>query len=107
MLAPRSKPVENVPVNTESVPSASIFGSAKPVDTSQREREIEAKLAKEHDKSRDGSRDRDKRLERSEEKTEDNEKRNVSIFISKDYPDQPIPELIIPFTYQRLNVLFN
>ncbi|XP_023030394.1 uncharacterized protein isoform X2 [Leptinotarsa decemlineata] len=59
MLAPRSKPVETLPVKTETVPSASIFGSAKPVDTSQREREIEEKLAKGHsDKPRESSPDK-------------------------------------------------
>lgn len=47
VLAPRTKPVENVPVK-ESVPSSAIFGNAKPVDTTQREKEIEEKLAKEH-----------------------------------------------------------
>lgn len=30
------------------MPSAAIFGNAKPVDTTQREKEIEEKLAKEH-----------------------------------------------------------
>lgn len=46
-MAPRTKPVENV----ETVPSssASIFGNAKPVDTSLRERQIEEKLAKEQE----------------------------------------------------------
>lgn len=47
VLAPRTKPIENVPVK-ESVPSSAIFGNAKPVDTTQREKEIEEKLAKEH-----------------------------------------------------------
>lgn len=32
------------------VPAASIFGNAKPVDTSARERQIEERLAKEVDK---------------------------------------------------------
>lgn len=72
VLTPRTKPVENVPVNKESVPSASIFGSAKPVDTSQREREIEEKLAREADKPRDNSTDRDK-----EKILEDTERKNV------------------------------
>ncbi|XP_018578124.1 eukaryotic translation initiation factor 4B [Anoplophora glabripennis] len=69
VLAPRTKPVENVPVKAESVPSASIFGSAKPVDTSQREREIEERLAKEHsNKSRDASKERSSHVEDSEKK---------------------------------------
>lgn len=42
--------------------SASIFGEAKPVDTSARERQIEERLAKEKDVKkeapRDGSRDK-------------------------------------------------
>ncbi|CAG9858760.1 unnamed protein product [Phyllotreta striolata] len=75
VLAPRTKPVENVPVNTESVPSASIFGKAKPVDTSQREREIEEKLAKEHEKKRDSSKDRDKKQD--DRPAEDNDKKNI------------------------------
>lgn len=70
MLAPRSKPKEeeDAPVREEvphvpppaAVPAASIFGSAKPVDTSARERQIEERLAKEKDMRpapRDGSRD--------------------------------------------------
>nr|UOA02784.1 eukaryotic translation initiation factor 4B [Monochamus saltuarius] len=69
MLAPRTKAVENIPVKAESVPSASIFGSAKPVDTSQREREIEERLAKEHsNKSRDASRERSSHVEESDKK---------------------------------------
>ncbi|CAH1282921.1 unnamed protein product [Diabrotica balteata] len=73
MLAPRTKPVEVVPVNTtESVPSASIFGSAKPVDTAQREREIEEKIAREADKPRESSKDRDENR-----KHENSERKNV------------------------------
>ncbi|XP_056647204.1 eukaryotic translation initiation factor 4B-like [Diorhabda sublineata] len=72
VLTPRTKPVENVPVNKETVPSASIFGSAKPVDTSQREREIEEKLAREADKPRENSKDREK-----EKKLEDTERKNI------------------------------
>ncbi|KAJ8952714.1 hypothetical protein NQ318_021032 [Aromia moschata] len=56
-LAPRTKPIENVPVKADTVPSAAIFGAAKPVDTSQR-KEIEEKLAKGLTGSREGSRDR-------------------------------------------------
>lgn len=50
-LQPRTKPVEVEERKPESSepkpqkpPAASIFGSAKPVDTAQREREIEEKL---------------------------------------------------------------
>lgn len=57
VLAPRTKPMENVPVK-ESVPSAAIFGNAKPVDTTQREKEIEEKLAKEHSDTRSDSKER-------------------------------------------------
>ena len=53
-LQPRTKPVENQPETKssddkprpEKPKAASIFGSAKPVDTAQREREIEEKLLK-------------------------------------------------------------
>lgn len=74
VLAPRTKPLEDQapvsntaessaePVTTAPAqPAASIFGSAKPVDTSQREREIEERLAKEKEARpapRDGSRDK-------------------------------------------------
>lgn len=75
VLAPRTKPVENVPVKAETVPSASIFGSAKPVDTAQREREIEERLAKElSSKSRDASKDRSSHAE-------DTDRKNVSTFM--------------------------
>nr|CAI5838263.1 unnamed protein product [Callosobruchus analis] len=62
MLAPRTKPIEPA-VAEPAAPAQSIFGSAKPVDTSQREREIEEKLAKHQatdrpSRDRDGSRDR-------------------------------------------------
>lgn len=56
VLAPRTKPIEAVVPDSEpvssakptpaAVPAASIFGSAKPVDTSARERQIEERLAK-------------------------------------------------------------
>lgn len=76
MLAPRTRPLENPPPSqTEpsspprsaaptTVPAASIFGSAKPVDTTARERQIEERLAKQTEKSvRDlsGERRRDTR----------------------------------------------
>mgnify|MGYP000157991434 FL=1 len=60
-LQPRTKPVEHVEVpkepsrlSKEPQPrpqrsSASIFGSAKPVDTAQREREIEERMMKQKD----------------------------------------------------------
>lgn len=60
LLAPRTKPIEEqapaeIPEEQETVvvpvepkvPAASIFGAAKPVDTSARERQIEERLAKE------------------------------------------------------------
>lgn len=77
-LAPRTKPIENQPAparetnspppssaappppQPSGVPAASIFGNAKPVDTSARERQIEERLAKESEKpplSRDSSLD--------------------------------------------------
>lgn len=61
VLAPRTKPLETTqpegePVSStgsapSTVPAASIFGSAKPVDTSARERQIEERLAKETEQS--------------------------------------------------------
>lgn len=71
-LKPRSKPLEApAPVQETSssptattappaagVPAASIFGNARPVDTSARERQIEERLAKESEKPpRDSSSD--------------------------------------------------
>ncbi|XP_044262114.1 eukaryotic translation initiation factor 4B-like [Tribolium madens] len=44
VLIPRTKPVENEP--EKAVSHAAIFGNAKPVDTSARERQIEERLAK-------------------------------------------------------------
>ncbi|XP_043487360.1 eukaryotic translation initiation factor 4B isoform X1 [Polistes fuscatus] len=63
-LQPRTKPIE--PLNTKdeksesttsvtssaSVPTTNIFGAAKPVDTTAREREIEERLAKSYAESR-------------------------------------------------------
>lgn len=43
-LQPRTKPVEKVP--SEATRQSSIFGSAKPVDTAAKEREIEEKMKK-------------------------------------------------------------
>lgn len=52
-------------VSAAPVPSSSIFGNAKPVDTSIREREIENRLAKQHEKpiesSRESRRDSDRK----------------------------------------------
>lgn len=58
-LQPRTRPVEervngdmpanNVPASPSAANAASIFGGAKPVDTSAREREIEERLAKQRD----------------------------------------------------------
>lgn len=61
-LAPRTKPIE-ASKPEPAVPSASIFGNAKPVDTAERERQIEEKLRKEQEErlkessSRDGGRE--------------------------------------------------
>ncbi|XP_033732893.1 eukaryotic translation initiation factor 4B-like isoform X2 [Pecten maximus] len=60
-LQPRTKPVEE-PVKVAAVPkpkpaenrSASIFGSAKPVDTAAKEREIEERLKKKEEEYRRG-----------------------------------------------------
>lgn len=61
-LAPRTKPIENTaapaaaventtePSKPSNVSAASIFGNAKPVDTTAKEREIEERLAKEQEK---------------------------------------------------------
>lgn len=65
VLAPRSKPVETPQPDNEAVsptrpapaavPAASIFGSAKPVDTSARERQIEERLAKQIEQATEDS----------------------------------------------------
>lgn len=84
-LAPRTKPLESVTVVDETVdtttttatatvtskaPNApSIFGNAKPVDTTAREREIEERLAKEQEK----------RVEVKETKTDDEKPKRVCI----------------------------
>ncbi|KZC09764.1 Eukaryotic translation initiation factor 4B [Dufourea novaeangliae] len=60
-LQPRTKPIEAAvkedqqPAKDTPVPSTNIFGAAKPVDTTAREREIEERLAKSYaeSKSRD------------------------------------------------------
>ncbi|KAL1505505.1 hypothetical protein ABEB36_005056 [Hypothenemus hampei] len=62
-LAPRTKPLDQQQtVKSESaVPAASIFGNAKPVDTAERERQIEEKLLKEQEERlRETSKDREK-----------------------------------------------
>lgn len=61
-LAPRSKPLEQSAVKPEpAVPSASIFGNAKPVDTAERERQIEEKLLKQQEERlTESGRDRDR-----------------------------------------------
>ena len=46
-LQKRTKPVETSA--SEPTKASSIFGAAKPVDTAAREREIEAKLARERE----------------------------------------------------------
>ena len=52
-LQPRSKPVEEnakpKPEQQQQAPRANIFGSAKPVDTAQREREIEERMRKQRE----------------------------------------------------------
>ncbi|ERL93917.1 hypothetical protein D910_11203 [Dendroctonus ponderosae] len=61
-LAPRTKPLDQAAVKPEpAVPSASIFGNAKPVDTAERERQIEEKLLREQEERlRESSRDRER-----------------------------------------------
>ncbi|XP_066259409.1 eukaryotic translation initiation factor 4B-like [Euwallacea similis] len=60
-LAPRTKPLEQIVKPEPAVPSASIFGNAKPVDTAERERQIEEKLLKEQEERlRESSKDREK-----------------------------------------------
>lgn len=65
-LAPRTKPLETPAAGPEpssptasappAAPAPSIFGAAKPVDTSARERQIEERLAKKSEKpARDSS----------------------------------------------------
>lgn len=50
ILAPRKEPIAAEPVPPPAAPAApSIFGAAKPVDTSARERQIEERLAKERE----------------------------------------------------------
>ncbi|CAH0553521.1 unnamed protein product [Brassicogethes aeneus] len=78
VLAPRSKAVEAATAEPTAVPSASIFGNAKPVDTATKERQIEERLAKQQDKPRENSRDRrndtDKKpIERSQINRRDND----------------------------------
>lgn len=82
-LAPRTKPIEDLPqpvkdssepakVTVNAVPTASIFGNAKPVDTSARERQIEERLAKEQVKTSDSN------VEKRDVKKEDDRRRRVS-----------------------------
>ncbi|XP_076250153.1 eukaryotic translation initiation factor 4B-like isoform X2 [Rhynchophorus ferrugineus] len=51
-LAPRTKPIQQQPVTEAPKPvgSASIFGNAKPVDTTERDREIEEKLRQQQER---------------------------------------------------------
>ncbi|CAG9764560.1 unnamed protein product [Ceutorhynchus assimilis] len=70
-LAPRTKPIEQTDAKAEpAAPAASIFGNAKPVDTTERERQVEEKLLKEQEERLAGSRDKDT-------KDEDNSRRNI------------------------------
>lgn len=76
-MTPRSKPVEAEPDKASS--SASIFGNAKPVDTSARERQIEERLAKDNEPpprrevSRERKEDRDS-LAQKEKKEKEKER---------------------------------
>lgn len=97
-LAPRTRPVENplpppeevreerpveekpAPAPAPSVPRASIFGSAKPVDTTAREREIEDRLARERDRApRREELDRNTENSRSKESNEDGDEQSKKI----------------------------
>ncbi|XP_067014555.1 eukaryotic translation initiation factor 4B [Anabrus simplex] len=75
-LQPRTKPIEEVaappPVPPPSKAPASIFGGAKPVDTSAREREIEERLARERG-------DAPRTALRKDEKSEDARSKSGSI----------------------------
>ncbi|XP_063906905.1 eukaryotic translation initiation factor 4B isoform X2 [Zophobas morio] len=78
MLTPRTKPVEAEPEKVQS--STSIFGNAKPVDTAARERQIEERLAKDHDGGprREVSRERKEREDKenaNKEKEKEKEKK--------------------------------
>lgn len=48
-------PVTPPPVTATPVPAANIFGAAKPVDTSAKEREIEERLNKAESKAKEES----------------------------------------------------
>lgn len=65
--------VENVtePSKPTNVSSASIFGNAKPVDTTAKEREIEERLAKEQEKKIESN------TEKKETKKDDDKIRRV------------------------------
>lgn len=89
VLAPRTKPLESpVPETAEpvsaakpapvTVPAASIFGSAKPVDTSARERQIEERLAKQTEQVNENSNTDSRRESRWDD--DRSGKRRVSIF---------------------------
>ena len=75
-MAPRTTPLEQSASVPESVvPSASIFGNAKPVDTTERERQIEEKLLKENERLTDSNIDRREK----DRGHEGGDRRNVSI----------------------------
>ncbi|XP_050296264.1 eukaryotic translation initiation factor 4B [Anthonomus grandis grandis] len=70
-LAPRTKPLEQVvKPDAPAVPTASIFGNAKPVDTAERERQIEEKLLKEKEE-RLTENVRDRPRESADDRTEE------------------------------------
>ena len=69
-LQPRSKPKENASGSSER--SSSIFGSAKPVDTAAREREIENRLRKEKE-------DEQNRIDRDRESQNRDRERDVHV----------------------------
>lgn len=77
-LAPRTKPIE-ASKPEPAVPSASIFGNAKPVDTAERERQIEEKLRKEQEERLKESSGRDGGRE-SRDQSADRESVSKSLF---------------------------
>lgn len=79
-LAPRTKPIE-ASKPEPAVPSASIFGNAKPVDTAERERQIEEKLRKEQEERLKESSGRDGGRE-SRDQSADRESVSKGLFFS-------------------------
>lgn len=80
-LAPRTKPLQQPAASEPTqkpVGSASIFGNAKPVDTTERDREIEEKLRHQQDRLLD---DKDKKDQKDRSGDNSIERKPVSIFI--------------------------